>query len=146
MADGTQKLIEDLVVGDVICSLSIGGLDTTDENNWITYSSDSFEYTKSEATIVGLKHGSYRQYYVINFILGITYEHPVFIKRNGQYMFSQVKDLTRGDLLFNHSEEFIPIETIQIINEYMPTVSIDIEEDDVYFGSGILVHNIEQTK
>jgi hypothetical protein len=61
-------------------------------------------------------------------------------------MFSQVKDLMQGDLLFNHSEEFIPIETIQIINEYMPTVSIDIEEDDVYFGSGILVHNIEQIK
>jgi hypothetical protein len=146
MGDGSQKLIQDLVVGDVLCSLSINGLDKDIDDNWIKYSTDSFEYTKSTATITGLKHGSYRAYYVINFIMGITHEHPVFIKRNGQYMFSQVENLMRGDLLFNHNEEFIPIETIQIINENIDTVSINIEEDDVYFGSGILVHNIEVAK
>ncbi len=121
-------------------------MDKNIDKNWITYSTDSFEYTKSTATITDLRHGSYRAYYVINNIMGITYEHPVFINRNGQYMFSQVKDLMTGDLLFNHNEEFIPIETIQIINENIGTVSINIEEDDVYFGSGILVHNLEEIK
>jgi hypothetical protein len=58
----------------------------------------------------------------------------------------QVKNLIEGDLLLNNNDEFIVIETIDIINKSLNTVSVGIEEDDVYFGNGILVHNVAEGK
>ena len=56
-------------------------------------------------------------------------------------LFSEVKNLIEGDYLLTNNDKFIIIETIDIINENINTVSVEIEEDDVYFGNGILVHN-----
>ena len=146
MADGSYKLIEDLVMGDVLSSLSIEGLDKNIENNWTEFSVDQFLYTRSSARIVGLKYGSYSRYYIINNSVRITHEHPVFIKREMEYKFCQVENLLVGDLLFSNNELWREIETIELINETCQTISINIEDDDVYFGSDILVHNIAEIK
>ena len=141
MADGSNKLIEDLVLGDVLSSLSIEGLDKNIENNWLEFSAETFSYTNSSARIVNLIHGSYSNYYIINNSIRITYEHPVFIKRDNEYKFCKVHNLLVGDLLFNTDDTWVEIQTIEFINETCQTVGVNIEDDDVYFGSGILVHN-----
>jgi hypothetical protein len=146
MADGSNKLIEDLVLGDVLSSLSIEGLDKNVENNWVTFSDNKFSFTPSTAVIVNLIHGSYSNYYIINNSIRITYEHPVFIKRDTEYKFCKVRNLLVGDLLFNTDDTWIEIQTIEFINETCQTVGVNIEDDDVYFGSGILVHNAPQDK
>jgi hypothetical protein len=146
MADGSNKLIEDLVLGDVLSSLSIEGLDKNVEKNWLGFSVDEFSYTHSTAVIVNLIHGSYSSYYIINNSIRITYEHPVFIKKGDEYKFCKVYNLSVGDLLFNTDGVWIEIQTIEFINETCQTVGVNIEDDDVYFGSGILVHNAPQDK
>lgn len=146
MADGSNKLIEDLVLGDVLSSLSIEGLDKNIENNWLEFSADVFSYTHSSARIVNLIHGSYSNYYIINNSIRITYEHPVFIKRDNEYKFCKIHNLLVGDLLFNTDDNWVEIQTIEFINETCQTVGVNIEDDDVYFGSGILVHNAPLAK
>jgi hypothetical protein len=142
MGDNSTKLIENLEIGDRLMSLSIIGLDKNIEQNWETFTTKNLQYSKSTSIITKLNHGSYSWYYSINNgLLNITYEHPVLIKRNDVVLFSEVKNLIEGDLLLNNNDEFILIETIDIINETLNTVSVEIEEDDVYFGNGILVHN-----
>ncbi len=141
MADGSNKLIEDLVLGDILSSVSIGGLDKDVEKNWVSFSDNTFSFTPSTARVVTLMHGSYSNYYIINNSIRITYEHPVFINRNNEYKFCKVYNLLVGDLIFNTNESWDIIRTIDFINETCQTVSVNIEDDDVYFGSGILVHN-----
>jgi hypothetical protein len=133
-------------MGDVLSSLSIEGLDKNIENNWVSFSDNKFSYIHSSARIVNLIHGSYANYYIINNSIRITYEHPVFIKRDNEYKFCKVHNLLVGDLLFNTDDVWVEIQTIQFINEACQTVGINIEDDDVYFGSGILVHNLAEVK
>ena len=142
MGDNSTKLIENLEIGDRLMSLSIIGLDKNIEQNWETFTTNNLQYSKSTSIITKLNHGSYSWYYSINNgLLNITYEHPVLIKRNEVVLFSEVKNLIEGDYLLTNNDKFIIIETIDIINENINTVSVEIEEDDVYFGNGILVHN-----
>jgi hypothetical protein len=147
MSDGSTKLIENLEMGDVVMSLSIAGLDKNIEENWEIFATNDLQYTKSTSVVNRLIHGSYSWYYSINNgLLRVTYEHPILVKRNNEVIFLQVKNLIEGDLLLNNNDEFILIETIDIINESLNTVSLGIEEDDVYFGNGILVHNRAEIK
>jgi hypothetical protein len=148
MGDGFMcKSIENLEIGDVVMSLSITGLDKDIEKNWETFTTNDLQYSKSTSVVTRLNHGSYSWYYSINNgLLKITYEHPVLVKRNNEVSFVQVKNLIEGDLLLNNNDEFIVIETIDIINKSLNTVSVGIEEDDVYFGNGILVHNVAEGK
>jgi hypothetical protein len=142
MSDNSTKLIENLEIGDRLMSLSINGLDKNIEQNWETFTTNNLEYSKSTSIVNKLIKGEYSWYYSINNgLLNITYEHPVLIKRNNGILFSEVKNLIEGDYLLNNNDNFILIETIDIINETLNTVSVGIEEDDVYFGNGILVHN-----
>jgi hypothetical protein len=141
MADGSTKLIEDLVLGDILSSLSIEGLDKDNEKNWVSFSDTKFCFEPSTARVVTLMHGSYSSYYIINKSIQITYEHPVFIKRGNEYKFCKVYNLLVGDYLFNTNDMWVRIRTIEFINETCQTVSVNIEDDDVYFGSSILVHN-----
>jgi hypothetical protein len=128
-------------------SLSIAGLDKDIERNWETFTTNNLQYSKSTSVVNRLNHGSYSWYYSINNgLLRVTYEHPILVKRNNEVIFLQVKNLIEGDLLLNNNDKFVLIETIDIINESLNTVSIGIEEDDVYFGNGILVHNIAEVK
>jgi hypothetical protein len=147
MSDNSTKLIENLEIGDNVMSLSITGLDKDIEQNWETFVTNNLEYSKSASVVNRLIHGSYTWYYSINNgLLRVTYEHPILVKRNNEVIFLQVKNLIEGDYLLNNNDEFILIETIDIINESLNTVSLGIEEDDVYFGNGILVHNQAQPK
>jgi hypothetical protein len=146
MADGSNKLIEDLVLGDILSSLSIEGLDKDIEKNWVNFSDTKFWFEPSTARVVTLMHGSYSNYYIINKSIRITYEHPVFIKRGNEYKFCKVYNLLVGDYLFNTNDIWVRIRDIEFINETCQTVSVNIEDDDVYFGSGILVHNRAEVK
>jgi hypothetical protein len=141
MYDGSLKNVEDLVIGDIVKSLSINGLNAGNELHWKEFSTNNFEYEEGLSIIYNIYDNSFNQYYVFNNKLKATYEHPIFIKRGNSYIFERAEDITIGDYMFNSNNEFELILSIDIIDETIQTININIEENDVYFADGILVHN-----
>ena len=146
MGDGTFKKVEDLELGEVVKSLSIKDLDTNIENNWKEFYTNDFEYEEGLSIITNIFDDSFTQYYVINNNLKLTFEHPVFIKRAEVCMFTQTENLVIGDYIFKENGEFELISSIDIIDDFVQTININIEENDVYFADGILIHNIAPPK
>jgi hypothetical protein len=145
MADGTIKLVEDIIVGDVVKALSIAGL-SEDEAAWRTWSTPNFQSTESTTIITHAFHGSYPRSTTISLAQGdplkITHEHPVLSKRGGDSAFRRVDALLVGDDVYNGtSGTWINITNIEIIEANVQTVSLGAETADNYFAQGILVHN-----
>ena len=146
MGDGTFKKVEDLELGEVVKSLAIAGLDTNIEDNWKEFYTANFEYEEGLSIITNIFDNSFTEYYVINNKLKLTFEHPVFIKRAEVCMFIQTENLVIGDYIFKENGQFELVTSIDIIGDYVQTININIEENDVYFADGILVHNIAPPK
>lgn len=146
MGDGTFKKVEDLELGEVVRSLSIKDLDANIENNWKDFYTADFEYEEGLSVITNISDSGFKEYYIINGNLKLTYEHPVFIKRAEVCIFTQTNGLVIGDYIFKENGEFEIVSSIDIIDEYVQTININIEENDVYFADGILVHNLAPGK
>jgi hypothetical protein len=146
MGDGTFKKVEDLELGEVVRSLSIKDLDTSIEDNWKEFYTADLEYEEGLSVITNISDSTFGEYYVINGNLKLTFEHPVFIKRAEVCMFTQTDGLVIGDYVFKENGEFEIVSSIDIIDEYVQTININIEENDVYFADGVLVHNIALPK
>ena len=144
MFDGSYKDVEDLIIGDIVKSLAINGLDANIELNWIGWETNDFQYEDGLSIVKSIYDNSFSQYYVFNNLLKATYEHPIFIKRDNLCMFQMAENVVIGDYLFNSNNEFEIISSIDIIDELIQTININIEENDVYFADGILVHNFAE--
>ena len=146
MGDGTFKKVEELELGEVVKSLSINGLDASIEDNWKDFYTNEFEYEEGLSIITNISDNSFTEYYVINNNLKLTFEHPVFIKRAEVCMFTQTESLVIGDYLYKDNGQFELVSSIDIIDDYVQTININIEENDVYFANGVLVHNLAPPK
>ncbi|MFN7832242.1 MAG: hypothetical protein ACK5Q2_09685, partial [Bacteroidota bacterium] len=116
MADGSNKAVEDIQVGDLVTSVALTGLDSQNENGWQTYQTSFFGPSPNTASVVGVLNAQFDAYYVINNKLRITFEHPVLIKRNQQYQFSRVQDLVIGDELFHFTNGWTALDTFELVN------------------------------
>jgi hypothetical protein len=47
-----------------------------------------------------------------------------------------------GDKLFKTNNEFEEITLLEFVNEPLETVNLNVEDLDVYFGGGYLMHNV----
>ena len=135
MADGTQKAIGDIVVSDVVQSLAIEGM-SDEGNSWIKWSATEFESESSTASVVGMRTRASENYYIINGIK-CTHNHPFLIRRDNLWGWATAKDIQIDDELYNGDI----ITQKDFIEEPLDVKTIDVETNDVYFISGILVHN-----
>jgi len=163
MADGTTKNIEDVNVGDWVRAATVPGmpLDFDEEDTWSEWSGtphgnppgsvwatayydiqETNRVTPASASVQEIYFDYYDNYYIINGSLKATYEHPFFILRDGSYHFKTTVSLMIGDKVFKDNNEFEIIETIEFVNETLETVNMNVENLDVYFGGGYLMHNV----
>ena len=163
MADGTTKLVEEINVGDYVKSAQIPGVpldfeaeDTWKDwvgvphgnapnNVWATAFYDIQELNRVSpvsASVFDLYYDFYDSYFLVNDKLKVTWEHPFFVLRNGGYSFQKTLHLEIGDKVFGSENDFIDIESIQLINEEIETVNFNVEPYDVYFAEGMLLHNV----
>lgn len=135
MADGTQKAIGDIVVSDQVQSLAIEGM-PDEGNSWIKWSATEFESEDSTASVVGMRTRTSDNHYIINGIK-CTHNHPFLIRRVNLWGWATAKDIQIDDELYNGDI----VTQKDFKEESLDVKTIDVEINDVYFISGILVHN-----
>ena len=149
MMDGTSKKVEDVVVGDVVKSISIQGL-SEDEDAWKSWSTntDNFVSSNISPNITGLATEVFNKYYTLGFgdkIIHVTGEHPILIKKeDNTILFQQVRDIQVGDAMrVFSSNSWAVITSIDIITDNtIPTYNLSAEDADVYVAGDIIVHNV----
>ena len=163
MADGTTKNIEDLNIGDWVRAATVPGmpLDYDDEDTWTVWEGTPHgnppgsvwatayydiqeinRVTPASASVQNIYFDYFDNYYLINGSLKATYEHPFFVLRDGRYRWKTTVSLELGDKLFKTNNEFETVETVEFVIEELETVNFDVENLDVYFGGGYLMHNV----
>ncbi|WP_219876088.1 Hint domain-containing protein [Pontibacter aydingkolensis] len=144
MADGTEKMIEHLVVGDELESYDIATLDKDNE---------SLEYVKNW-NVAELQHApvtakikSIEEFPVVGIYdfnsgaLQSTADHAHFVYSDGAYRFKQSRDVAVGDALVKVDGTTEEITSIEVLMIKRPVYKIDVEEYDVYCGNGYITHN-----
>ena len=145
MSDGTFKNIEDLYVGDEVMAADVPGVgdNEADIRNLSLWSSEDISgTTKTIANVTNVIIRSYGQYYLINDTIKITYEHIIPARQNGVWKFIEVKDLNVGDTVMNENLDNVTVTSKILVDELVETVSINIENKDIYFVEGLMAHNI----
>ena len=114
----------------------------TDINNLSLWSSEDISGTsKTTANVTNVIIRSYGQYYVINDRIKITYEHIIPAKQNSLWKFIKVEDLNIGDVIIDENLDNVIVISKVLVDETVETVSIDIENKDIYFVEGLMAHN-----
>lgn len=149
MADGSTKLIEEVVVGDVLKSAAITGLGA-EEDAWKTWSTtgNDFAETAGTTTVTSVVQGSYASYYKFQFGAGqdelkTTHEHPLLTKRaDNSVLFVRADEVVVGDSIYNGLDQtWKEVTAADMIPETVQVVSIDAEDNDNFFVNGLAVHN-----
>lgn len=146
MADGTTKLVQDIVLGDELASLDIATLGN-EEDAYKTWSTgiESFSATGTTATVTRFSPGQYTKYMNFNSgALKITHEHPVLIDRAGTVQFISAGTIQVGDKFYQDQTGWVEITSAEEVNETVKTYMIGCEDADVFYANGILVHNVEE--
>ena len=147
LANGETKRVEDIVLGDTLLSLAINGLsdvETIYKEFNVSASDYSDEYTS--AVVNDIYVDTYSSYYDINNgELQLTLEHPVLVKTSDdRVVFKVIKNVLVGDSMLNQNNEWVLVNSNVLVQTEAPftTYAFNVENKDVYFASGILVHNV----
>ena len=142
MSDGSQRLIEEIELGDEVLTVSLPGLGT-DPSDWQSYRSTVFAPLSDYSTVTGILRTQSSYYYRINEQLQATFEHPILIQRNLEFQFLRAEDLMPGDQLFHYLQGWVTLETLERVNEPIRVVNINVDSKDTYFADLFLVHNLD---
>ena len=146
MADGTEKDIEDINVGDEVLSVVIPDLPDEDlgYNEWKTFTSTD-EMTNLEVSSATVEHIFYDYmdgyYNINNGLIKVTAEHDFWTFSDGKWRWYNPKQLSVGDKLLDYEGNLISILSIENIIGEVEVVNFDVEPLDIYFAGGVLVHN-----
>jgi len=153
MADGTDKVIEELGVSDKVLSVIIPDLPDEDLGYlaWKTFTSadDMTSLEASSATVEKIFYDYMDGYWSVNDgLMKVTEEHDLWtytftdnVGDDRYWKWRKPSQLQIGQSLLDHEGNLIEVTSIEKIEEEVEVVNIDVEPLDVYFAGGILVHN-----
>lgn len=139
LADGGQRRIMDMKVGDRVRSYQLAGLDPAVEAAWRTWATTSLSATPTVSVVKQVSKRTFSGYFRI-LDLKVTYEHPLLARRDGVWKFMEVQHIRVGDFLWKNGMS-VPIPSITYVNGDTDTYNLDVEEQDVYLANGVLAHN-----
>ena len=145
MSDGTSQPISSLNEGDTLASVVIPNLPDEDLgfSQWSSFTStDSMSsLTSQNVTIKDIFYDFKQGYYNINNVIKVTSEHHFWVLEEGIWSWKTPDKIWIGSSLLNHDGSLFEVETINYINGEVEVVNINVEDLDVYFAGGVLVHN-----
>lgn len=142
LSDGSEKSIEDISVGDVLLAIDIPNLT---EQNWLTFQDDNInDYVISQSTVTDVYFVFDTGYYLINDKLEVTREHPLYAYNSeiDLYEWVQVRNINPEiHKTYMLGGDLQVIQSIQYIEKDIEAINVNVEEADVFFVDGFLVHN-----
>ncbi len=154
MADGTEKDIEKVSVGDEVLSVIIPDLPDEDlgYNVWKTFSStdDMSSLEASSATVEHVFYDYMDGYWNINDgLIKVTAENYFWTFEEAReqdsdtdrWRWRQPTQLQIGNKLLDNDGNLIEITSLENIEGEVEVINFDVEPLDIYFASGVLVHN-----
>lgn len=74
-------------------------------------------------------------------ILLATPNHSILIQRDNIVNWIQVSDILLSDKFYTQNKEWVGINNVEVILGETTVFDIDVEDEDVFYVEGILVHN-----
>ena len=146
LSDNTVKVIEDLQIGDQLASYNIEGLPlySDDQNVLSTWNTSNIQGDYTTATVVNIEPFSTDKIININGLLQTTPNHRHLVKVGDIWSFIEAKDIKVGDILRNYNNEEVVVETVSEEVGDFTAYTLDVEDVDLFYGNGILTHNIKE--
>jgi hypothetical protein len=148
MKDGSIKLIQDVIVDDILLGYYIDGMIKEIYPNWKDWTTNDLSSGTFDETIVLNINGFVnKSYYKINNDLRVTERHTFFVNINteGTWGWKCTSELNVGDSFMALDQSTILIENIEIINENIDVYLINVNKFDVFFAGMnnqfFLIHN-----
>jgi hypothetical protein len=154
MADGTEKDIEDITVGDEVLSSTIPNLPDEDlgYNEWKTFTStdDMSNLEVSSAIVEKMFYDYMEGYWNIKgydlkdydeFLINVTKEHDFWAYRDDIWSWRKPTELKVGDHLLDFSGNLVKIDFLNYVDNEVEVINFDVEPLDIYYAGGLLVHN-----
>ena len=133
------KFIEDLIVGDTVYAMNLGGDSTT---NWTEWSSSDIQLDNDlvvETTVMSVTSGTAENFIHINGNL-YTPAHYLLVKKDGITKFLQSPNVDTTYEVYNYEHQaWLPVTTVEEVNVEMDKISINCEPYDNFFTENMLV-------
>ena len=142
MADGTEKQMKDVIVGETINTINIPSMPDENEASWYEFTTNELSGSSlSTTSVLHKKTGTEASYYFINNLVKVTHEHRFFIKRNGTWSWITAENIIVGDMYLNANIQELAITSIIQVNEPLTVVSFNTETNDTYIAGDMYNHN-----
>jgi hypothetical protein len=141
LSDGSTKLIQDVLVNDVLKSIDVSGMPQP-SNEWYSWSSDTLNYVDSTSTVINFT--TYEFDSVVNINEGrliATDSHNHVVKQNGVWYIRTTSELNVGDVLLDMDNSEFEITSLVTITEPTTVYDIDVNNSNLYFANNVLTHN-----
>ena len=135
MWDGTEKNIEDILIGDKVKSLELEGMTSLE---WV---SEDMKANIKEAEVENMFFDFADEYLLVNDRIKVTSEHPMLVNREGVFQWKPAGELQEKDLLVDSNLSFEEITSIEQKEEEIEIVNIDVSGTNIYFAGKSVVHN-----
>ncbi len=147
LSDGTQKPIEQLVIGDTLKSYNIDTLPlySDDETVLNTWSSSNITGNYDVATVTSIIPDTSHGVWIINNLLKTTGRHRHLIKRDGVWSFIEAYQVVVGDIMLDINNNEVEVTSKTTDSSDYTIYKLDVENLDVFYANDILTHNLKNT-
>ena len=143
LADGTQKAIETIAIGDELKSTVVGDMPNSDNTEVLTlWSQANPTISNTTTTVQNNKMSTVDS--VLSFNNGrltSSKDHLHVIKRSGNWMVVIASSVVVGDIFVTQSGSEITITSIEELTGSFNVYKLDVETNDTYIASDIITHN-----
>ena len=135
-------------MGDVLLSPVIptypNGEDLTEwypASKWSTKVTSDITYEPT--TVKAVRHVVEPNYFRLNSQFRVTGDHFLFVRKGDTWQFCTVYEIEVGDHVYAGNETTVEITSKIRVDEQLMVVDIDVEDNDLFFASGMITHNIK---
>lgn len=143
LADGTQKAIENIAIGDELKSTVVGDMPDGDNTEVLAlWSQANPTISNTTTTVQNNKMSTVDS--VLSFNNGrltSSKDHLHVIKRSGNWMVVIASSVVVGDVFVTQSGSEVVITLIEELTGTFNVYKLDVETNDTYIASDIITHN-----
>ena len=147
LANGEEKNIEDISMGDEILTYYIDGISNQDKHKVLNYRKENLNGYLSSSKIKKTYVFKSDHYIYINETMKVTSNHIIHFRRGGMCYFDYTTNLCIGDELLTSENKYVGVykkEDFYSYEDQFKVYNIELVKDSTYFADNFLVSHICQ--